>query len=265
MLLAGGLIFIACNHLPDIGQYVQLFTLKVAAPQTYRFPAYNRLLEKYVKNGLVDYPKLKQDNDLKNSINELATTSPEKLSEKKAKLAYWLNAYNLLVLKNIVDHYPITTLSQLENSPSRKRFLVGGQFYTLNELESEKLPLTIADSDWRGIFLACNGSKSSPPLISHAFQPATIDADLKQSCHNFLNDPNNYLYRPERRTCSISSFFRRQQKLIELKYKSVADLIYQEREPNPNFNLTGMDINYAMPFDYRINDQAALATEGTTK
>ncbi|MBY0358168.1 MAG: DUF547 domain-containing protein [Candidatus Obscuribacterales bacterium] len=265
LLLASGLIFIACNHLPDIVEYFQLYTLKVEAPKTCQFTIYNRLLAKYVKNGLVDYTKLKQDGDLKKAINELATTSPEKLSEKQAKLAYWLNAYNLLVLKNIADHYPIKTLSQLENSPLRKRFIVGGRFYTINELENEKLLPTITDTDWRGIFLACNGAKSSPPLANHAFQPETIDTDLKQSCHHFLNDPNNYVYRPERRTCSISPFFRRHQKLIEREYKSVVNLIYQERELDPNFNLTGMDINYAMPFDYQTNDLAAVATEGTTK
>src|SRR2546425_10775038 len=66
--------------------------------------AFDQLLDLYVRNGDVYYRALKTDRGkLDGYINLLATASVSKLSREE-QMAFWLNAYNALVLRTVVDH-----------------------------------------------------------------------------------------------------------------------------------------------------------------
>ena len=67
--------------------------------------------------------------------------------DDRAKVAFWINAYNALTLKVIVDHYPIkaglisglvypaNSIRQIPGVWDKIQFLVIGQKMTLNEIE----------------------------------------------------------------------------------------------------------------------------------
>src|SRR5215470_19429514 len=97
---------------------VCLFVVSQAAAQEAPAPGtnvdalqapYDRLLDVYVRDGFVYYRALKSDRaKLDRYVASLDITSAtyDKWS-KEQQLAFWINAYNALVMQTIVDHYPI--------------------------------------------------------------------------------------------------------------------------------------------------------------
>ena len=61
-------------------------------------------LKKHVKDGLVDYPLIKEEPlELFELLNKIALENIPQDHEK----AYLINAYNILVIASVVDAYPI--------------------------------------------------------------------------------------------------------------------------------------------------------------
>src|SRR5258708_21790920 len=64
-------------------------------------------LDAYVRDGLVYYRALKSDRSKLDayvaSISEVAVDG----APRNERLAFWINAYNAVVLKTVIDHYPI--------------------------------------------------------------------------------------------------------------------------------------------------------------
>jgi hypothetical protein len=59
------------------------------------------VLKDYInQDGLVDYTKLKKDQWLKSQITRIKAFNLDTLSREE-RFAFWLNAYNLLVLKGV--------------------------------------------------------------------------------------------------------------------------------------------------------------------
>ena len=77
---------------------------------------YTRLLQKYVRTSGVQYSVWKQSSAdvqaLKEIINQIGTNGPSS-QERDAQLAYYINAYNALVLWGVLDHYPFTSVRDI--------------------------------------------------------------------------------------------------------------------------------------------------------
>ena len=77
-------------------------------------PAYSRLLARHVRDGtiegmsvrVVDYAAIPEDPDYQRALAELAEARPETMGREE-RLAYWINAYNLLAIRLVADRYPV--------------------------------------------------------------------------------------------------------------------------------------------------------------
>src|SRR5690242_15215740 len=79
--------------------------LTVAGPRAQESKRYDELLDLYVRDGEVYYRALKSDRGkLDSYLNQVAGASPDQLARDE-QIAFWINAYNALVLKTVVDHY----------------------------------------------------------------------------------------------------------------------------------------------------------------
>src|SRR5467141_1676909 len=165
--------------------------LLVAAPQAQesiadgaRRKSFDQLLDLYVRNGDVYYRALKAERGkLDGYINLLATASVSKLSREE-QMAFWLNAYNALVLRTVVDHYPIQpksadypskSIRQIPGAFERLQHRVAGRTLTLDQIEKDVLPTF---NDPRVYFALGRGADGSGRLRSEAFVPARLDEQL---------------------------------------------------------------------------------------
>ncbi len=71
-------------------------------------------VEPGVKNGvslmLVDYQAIKLNRSLDRAYQELSGFNVDLLSGRNEKLAFYINAYNILALKKVADHWPTESI-----------------------------------------------------------------------------------------------------------------------------------------------------------
>jgi hypothetical protein len=108
----------------------------------------DRLLDVYVRDGFVYYRALKTDRaKLDHYIASLDV--PQATYDKWPKeqqIAFWINAYNAIVLQTVVDHYPIhgraaeyppSSLRQVPGAFERLPHRVLGRTLTLDDVEKQ--------------------------------------------------------------------------------------------------------------------------------
>ncbi len=154
---------------------------------------YDAFLKKYVnKAGDVAYKKIKKS-DLETIVKEFQAATPQKTWSKNEQLAYWLNAYNLFTIRLIVDNYPLKKITDLDKGKpwDVKRIELGGQKYSLNQIENDIIRPTFKDAR---IHFAINcAAKSCPPLLNTAFTAANVQNYLEQRTKSFIISKSNVL------------------------------------------------------------------------
>ena len=140
----------------------------------------------YVSNGNVDYRSIKEDPSLLNSALEKASELTVSKSDAKAYQAFWINTYNLLVIKGIVDNYPIKSPLDKKGFFDKIKHKVGGTSITLNDIENKKLRAQFGDA--RVHFVLVCGARGCPPIIGKAYTASNLETLLEQQTIKALNN-----------------------------------------------------------------------------
>ncbi len=144
--------------------------------------------------GQVAYTALKADRaGLDRYVDSLVAVSPKshpnRFSTREDQLAYWINAYNALVLKGVIDAYPVKSVKDIKYLSgffNRTWFTVGGESYTLNNIEHDVLRAEFKEPR---IHAAINcASVGCPRLNAGAFFASDIDEMLDIVMRQFLNE-----------------------------------------------------------------------------
>ena len=152
-----------------------------------RRKTFDQLLDLYVRSGDVYYRALKSERaKLDGYINFQAGTAVDKLPRNE-QIAFWLNAYNAIVLKTVIDHYPIAgrsadypakSIRQIPGAFERLPHRIGGRTVTLDQIEQTILA---GFDDPRVFFAIGRGAAGSGRLRSEAFVPARIEEQLAET------------------------------------------------------------------------------------
>ncbi|WP_074406434.1 MULTISPECIES: DUF547 domain-containing protein [Aquimarina] len=147
----------------------------------------NILILNVTQNGLVDYDGVTSDViNFYQYFRSLQNISPKDNWRREEKLAYWINVYNAISMKMIIDEYPIETINQIENPWKKKVFKSEGVRYSLDNIEHDILRKF---GDPRIHFLLNCGSMSSPRLWDRAYTSNNINSALEERTREFINDP----------------------------------------------------------------------------
>ena len=138
-----------------------------------------------ISSGGVDYEGIKAS---PSALNELvAEIGSYSVSGKDAKTlkAFYLNAYNILVIKNVVDHYPIAKPLDVPGFFDAIKFKVAGSSLTLSDIENKKVRPEFKDP--RVHFALVCAARSCPPIPSYAFTPSNVEAKLEALTKTAMN------------------------------------------------------------------------------
>ena len=150
------------------------------------FDEADALFAKYVADGKVDYKALKDDSSLLDSALEKANQVTVSASDAKAYKAFWINAYNLSVIKGIIDNYPIKSPLDKTGFFDKTTYELGGISITLNDIENKMLRAKFGDARFHFV-LVC-GARGCPPLIGKAYTAGNLEKLLEQQTIKALND-----------------------------------------------------------------------------
>ena len=149
----------------------------------------NLLAEHVSESGKVDYTGFKQDISTLNAyLSLLAEQVPNKTWNRVEQLAYWINAYNAFTIKLIVDHYPVTSIKDIEdgNPWDKKWIALGDEVYSLNNIEHDIIRPQFKDPR---IHFAVNcAALSCPPLYNSAFSAERLNTQLENRTKAFIAD-----------------------------------------------------------------------------
>ena len=164
----------------------------------------DRILNQYVRDGFVYYASLRRERRLLDRyVESLAPRPPafEMWSETK-HLTYWVNGYNALVLKTVIDHYPIrgsspdfpeSSVMQVPGMFSRRHHLIAGDHLTLQGIEDKIGNL----GDPRAHLALGRGAVGSPRLRSEAFDVRRFDIQLRAVVADFATTPRHIHVDPQ--------------------------------------------------------------------
>ncbi len=171
----------------SIATLVLVFCLTQSFSQdiTSFFSKTDAFLKANVYKGKVNYSAIHSS---QNNLNELLSLAEKiKVLKDDAKVyqAFWINAYNLSVIKGIIDNYP--TKSPLDNAGffDKTTYNLAGKNVTLNYIENELLRKEFKDARFHFV-LVC-GAIGCPPLIDEVYLPENLDEQLDVQTKLALN------------------------------------------------------------------------------
>lgn len=173
--------------------------------------AFDDFLAKYVSRladgrTAVDYGSVaKADREkLGLYIELLETTDPTTLGRPEA-FAYWVNLYNALTIKIVLDRYPVKSIMQIRSGirPGPWRNIattVDGKDLSLDDIEHSILRRGFGDNR---VHYACNcASYSCPNLLEKAFRGANLEATLDAAARAYVNHPRGVRFDEDRLVAS---------------------------------------------------------------
>ena len=200
--------------LPSLSGAVEPLTATEGA-----FAAYDRLLQRHVTPGvvdglqthLVDYKAWAADPDYPVSLQALAEAELSDNASDRQKIAFWLNAYNLLAIKVVLDRYPMESIRDGGNFlfPIWKKTAgtVGGVERSLDTIEHGILREQFREPRIH-MGLVC-ASLSCPDLRREIYRGDILDQQLADQSRRFLANRGKGL-RPGKDPgeAEVSSIFR---------------------------------------------------------
>ena len=167
----------------------------------YFYADYAAVLKAYVDDkGMVNYSRLQANRDRLDafclSLGKLDRRTYEKWGDR-TKIAFWINAYNGLTLKVIIDHYPIkgnwpvwypqNSIRRIPGVWDKLKFEVISQEMTLEDIEHNTLRAKF-DEPRIHMALVC-AALGCPPLRNEPYQGNKLDEQLDDQSKNFLSNP----------------------------------------------------------------------------
>ncbi len=217
---------------------------------------YHRILSRHLHSGekhgvrltLVDYLALRQDAAFARLIDNLARFPSSELGNRPQRLAFYINAYNILALKMVIDHWPVDSIKDAGGlfSPvwGKAAGVIAGRTVTLEEIEHTILrPM----NEPRIHFAIVCASVSCPDLSTEVYQADRLSRQLDRQTRTFLDNDGKGLQK-KGHDIVVSKIFDWFEDDFGGSARSVIRFIRQYRHDIP----ATADIDY-LDYDWSIN------------
>jgi hypothetical protein len=217
---------------------------------------FDRLLSLHVEAGGVRYEAWAASTDdmeaLTSYIRGLASLNPEGWPQADG-LAFWINLYNAVTLKLVLDHHPIDSIKDTAGfmkSPWKKKLVtVAGRKLSLDEIENDIIRPVFGDAR---IHFALNcAAVSCPQLSEDAFLGARLDEQLDTVTRRAINDER--WVRVEQDEVHLTKIFSWYEDDFKESAGSIREFVRRYRDatlaplPKGEFDIEDMD------YDWKLN------------
>lgn len=150
------------------------------------FKKTDRFLKEYVEKGQVDYKRVLNEPDLLNELIAMISTANMLKTSDSERKAFYINAYNVLLIKNVLDDFPVPFPLEERGFFSCSTHAIAGDTLSLNEIEDCKLIHPYKDV--RILFVLSSASKGSVVVPDFALKPRKLDKQLEKVIKEVVND-----------------------------------------------------------------------------
>ncbi len=174
-------------------------------PFDHTYADYASILKQYVSDGLVNYSALKANRSGLDSLVDAIAHADLGGTSREQRIAFYINAYNILTLRSIVDAYPVESIKDIDGVWDKKKWRVAGEKLTLNDIEHEILRKKFSEPR---IHVAINcASIGCPPLASTPYYSDSLEAQLDLVSRNFALSADHNRFDTTKKKAAISSIF----------------------------------------------------------
>ena len=214
------------------------------------FEQANEFFQKNVTpEGKVDYAKLKKSPGELMYILSNAEKLKTQFDNKDTAKAFWINIYNLEVIKEVLDNYPLKSVNDIPGFFKENNFLVGGQELTLDDIENTILREIFVDP---GIhFVLTSAALGGAPLMNSAFMADKVNDQIKQRTTMVINSKDFLkIYKPTN-SVELPKIFEWYKKDFVTGYFNEIDFvnIFLEKKVDPKMKI----MTYS--FDWSLNQK----------
>jgi len=151
------------------------------------------------KNGtplaLVDYAALKKSGLVDKVYQQISAYPVTSLKGKDETLAFYINTYNILALKTVVDHWPLESIKDVGSffKPvwGKEAGKIGGNTVSLDDIENNKIRPMGEPRIHLAIVCA---SVSCPDLRNEPYTATTLNKQLDEQANAFLRNDKKGLH-----------------------------------------------------------------------
>lgn len=241
--------------------------------------AFSAELSKYVDQSGIHYRQWKEHPEgLDKYLAQLAAITPEeyeRFSEPEKKVL-WINAYNAIIIRIVLDHYPIQggkpyyptdSARQIPSLWEAYRYKVAGREVNLYDIEHKIIRREFKDP--RMHFLVVCAARGCPGIGSSAYTASSLERDLEKASWQYMTDPKHVQIDPQHKTVRVSKLF----EWFPLDFAPLTGLQpFQVPPPSDDeivvayvMNFAGKDVQKQfpdykdvrviyMPYDWALND-----------
>lgn len=241
------IILIAISSVEAMGQSSEPF-----------FGKADEFFKKYVSDGLVNYTAIQNQPSELDSLVSVISAFKNNVSDEERK-AFFINAYNILAIKNIVDYYPVKSPQDISVFYDKIKYTVSGEKLTLNEIENNKLREIYKDARFHFV-LVC-GAKGCPPITNFAYTPEKLAQQMDAQAKTDLNNAEFIRVYASDKKVELSEIFKWYEGDFKANGKSVIQFINQYRtEKIPE----DYSVDY-YSYDWRVNDFLSSTSQHENK
>jgi hypothetical protein len=121
---------------------------------------------------------------LKSYVDAVGLARVEGKSEA-SRLAFYINAYNAIVLNAVLEKWPIESVMKVEGFFTAEKHRVANEEMTLDDLEHNKI-IRVQFAEPRIHFVLVCAAKSCPPLLRTAMTEANLEQTLEAATRTFI-------------------------------------------------------------------------------
>lgn len=192
-----------------------------AENKSFNYDDYMAVLKAYVNDkGMVNYKQLKANRaKLDTFVRELSGLDPATYAtwNTRDKIAFWINAYNGLTLKAIIDNYPIkssffrsriypkNSIRQISGVWDEKKFKLMGTERTLEQIEHEILRKQFKEPGIH-VALVC-AAMGCPPLRKEPYVGEMLEEQFDDQARHFLANQKKFQIDRKEAKVSLSPIF----------------------------------------------------------
>ena len=182
-------------------------------------------------------------------------------NNRAEQMAYWINLYNALVVRLVVEHYPIASIRDVASPPGAP----GTGPWRQELVEVEGIPLSLHDIEhrilrpiWRDprvhYALSC-GAVGCPNLQPEPFEADQLDRQLSEAAMAYINHPR--CINIEGDQLGLSSMYRWYRDDFGGTDRDVINHLMAYAEPGLAMKLQRFDQITDHGFNWRLNDAAS--------
>ena len=236
-----------------------------------RHDLWNQLLQQYVdRTGRVNYATWNSTpadlQALEDYLAELSRANHQVATEKAAKLAYWINAYNALTIHGILREYPTSSIRNHTakvfgyNIWKDLRLIVGDVNYSLDHIEHQILRKL---GEPRIHFAIVCASLGCPRLLNEAYEAQRLDQQLTTNTRMFFSTSANFQYDARRQVIHLSSildWFQTDFGVDQAAMLKYVSSYLPTRPARQAANSGTVEVRF-LDYDWNLNDQNTVGSQ----